>query len=125
MTTKELTAGELLSDLEQFIGTEQYHRNFTGLIYTDGVEYFAEKAGAYWLIDLIGSHLPIIKRVPDYFFKISVEAHNDNSWNVLVTHEISGKEVLVTSQNGEFTDLPEGEYQFFLIDGVMLLPSEY
>lgn len=125
MTTAELTAEELLRDLDQFIGTEQYHRNFTGLIYTDGVEYFAEKAGAYWLIDLVGSYLPTIKRVSDYFFKISVESHNDNSWNVLITHEISGKVAVVASQSGQFTDLPEGEYQFFLIDGVMLLPQEY
>ena len=42
------------SDLSQFIGTENYYRHWTGHgVYTDGVKYLAEKAGAYWLIDAI------------------------------------------------------------------------
>ena len=45
------------SDLRNFTGTEHYYRDpLTRLIYTDGVKYVAEKAGAYWLITAIGSH---------------------------------------------------------------------
>lgn len=34
------------SDLSQFTGTTQYYRHWTKrLLYTDGVQYFAERAG--------------------------------------------------------------------------------
>jgi len=50
---------ELQANLNQFTGTEQYHR-FSGLFHkhllTDGAKYLAEKAGAYWLMDAIASH---------------------------------------------------------------------
>ena len=35
------------SDLEQFIGTENYYQHPLGLLYTDGVQYMAEKGGAH------------------------------------------------------------------------------
>jgi hypothetical protein len=49
------------SDLAQYTGTDEYHRirypwlrkNF---LLTDGTKYLADKAGAYWLIDIIASH---------------------------------------------------------------------
>ncbi len=44
----------LEDELEQFYGTEKWYRHFTGLVYTDGIKYLAENAGAYWLIDLVG-----------------------------------------------------------------------
>ncbi|MFM6209871.1 DUF6876 family protein, partial [Planktothrix sp.] len=30
-----------LSDLSQFTGTETWYRHFTGLLYTDGIQYLA------------------------------------------------------------------------------------
>ncbi len=142
MTTKELTAETLLQELVQFNGTENYIKNFTGLYYTDGVEYLAERAGAYWLIDLIGSHLPSVKQVADDFFSVSVEVHKDYSCNVLINHEVYSSitnemtQPTVASQNIGFTDLPEGEYSFFLTATrnligdnqkvyLLMLPSEY
>jgi len=51
-------------DLSPFTGTEQWYQHFTGLLYTDGVKYVADTAGAYWLIDAIASyqHEPQVKR---------------------------------------------------------------
>jgi hypothetical protein len=42
-------------DLEQFTGSENWYRHslFRQFLYTDGVQYAAEKGGAYWLIDKI------------------------------------------------------------------------
>lgn len=43
------------SDLEQFTGTQQWYRHpiVKNTLYTDGIKYLAERAGAYWLIDEI------------------------------------------------------------------------
>lgn len=54
-----MNAAELKSELAQFSGTESYHKFsylFKNLVLTDGVKYLAEKAGAYWLMDIIGSY---------------------------------------------------------------------
>ena len=42
-------------DLSGFTGSERWYRHplVTSLVYTDGVKYVAERAGAYWLIDKI------------------------------------------------------------------------
>jgi hypothetical protein len=43
-------------DLSQFTGTENYYRHpFGKALFTDGVKYFAETAGAYWFIDIFPS----------------------------------------------------------------------
>jgi hypothetical protein len=50
---------ELKANLNQFTGTEQYHRwssLFRNHVLTDGAKYLAEKAGAYWLMDAIASY---------------------------------------------------------------------
>ena len=42
-----------IAELGQFTGTEQryLHQIARGLLYTDGVQFVAERAGAYWLLD--------------------------------------------------------------------------
>ena len=48
---------ELEADLVQFCGTENWWKHWTGRVtFTDGVKFLAEKAGAFWLIDLVASH---------------------------------------------------------------------
>ncbi len=44
-------------DLGQFTGTEHYYRHglFRNVVYTDGVQFLAEEAAAYWLIDAIAA----------------------------------------------------------------------
>ena len=45
------------TDLAQFTGTSTYFKHWTRkIVYTDGVQYLAEQAGAYWLVDLIASY---------------------------------------------------------------------
>lgn len=47
------------ADLQQFTGDLQRFRHGLNrrVIYTPGVQYLAEAAGAYWLIDVIASYL--------------------------------------------------------------------
>jgi hypothetical protein len=47
-------------DLSQFYGTENYYKTFLfnpHLKHTDGVQYFAENAGAFWFLDIIATDI--------------------------------------------------------------------
>ncbi len=109
------------AELGQFTGTQRYYRNFTGLLYTEGIRYLAERAGSYWLIDLVGSHQP---KLQDVRFQVwGLEVKEDKS--ALVTMIEDDGEPLKVSQEIAFTDFPLNEFSFYCIDGVMLLKSEY
>ena len=47
------------ADLAHFTGSMGFisHGSFRRPVYTEGVQYIAERAGAYWLLDLISSHI--------------------------------------------------------------------
>ncbi len=52
---------QIKSDLKQFIGSITYTRFsplFPNVVLTDGAKYLADECGAYWLMDMIASHLP-------------------------------------------------------------------
>ena len=51
---------ELQQSLSQFIGTNAYTRHSKFIAYTDGIDFLAKKANAYWLIDLYASHLMVL-----------------------------------------------------------------
>ena len=107
--------------LQQFTGTQKYYRNFTWLLYTDGIQYLAEQAGSYWLIDLVGSHQPMLRGVPFQVWDLRV--NEDKS--ALVTMVEDDGEPIRVSQEIAFTDFPLRDFSFYCIDGVMLLKSEY
>lgn len=105
-------------DLCQFTGTEQYYKHWLGINYTDGVKFMAERGKAYWLIDAIASY-----RRKEPFQVWSLEVAEDKT-AVLQMKEDSDKPALVR-QEIPFTDFPLKKIEFFLIDGVLILPSEY
>ena len=49
---------ELKAELKQFSGSEEFYEHlfFHGYVYTEGVQYLAEKTEAYWLVDYIFSN---------------------------------------------------------------------
>ena len=107
------------SDLNQFVGTENYYRHWTRQgVYTDGVQYLAEQAGAYWLIDAIFSH-----RRREAFQVWTLKKNDDNS-AILTMQEDSGEPAKVR-QTIPFTDFPLDQIKLYLIDSVLLLTSEY
>ncbi|MCK9598089.1 MAG: hypothetical protein M0R06_03545 [Sphaerochaeta sp.] len=57
MSEEKLSKEELEAGLAQFYGSEQWYKaSFGGVVYTDGVKYLADHAGAYWLIDAVASY---------------------------------------------------------------------
>ena len=108
-------------NLGQFTGTENYYRHWLNFVYTDGVKFMAEKAGAYWLLDAIGSYQPEVKDIPFQLWKLEVAEDNTA---VLTMREDSDRPAIITQKIG-FTDFPLPEMKLYFIDGVLLLPSEY
>ena len=106
-------------DLNQFTGSEHYYEHWTNfLCYTDGVQYLAERAGSYWLIDAIASYK---RKEPFQVWRLKVK---EDKSAVLTMQEDSGQPVKVR-QDIPFTDFPLSEITLCLIDGILILPSEY
>ena len=118
-------------NLAQFTGTERYYRYAFGLYLTDGAKAFAEKFGAFWLLDIIGSYQPKVKDT----FQVWYIAAIDNKGEVTCENG-NGKKIL--SQNIEYTDFPNTDVKgseaskyntlWLVNDGlhlVVMLPSEY
>ena len=117
---------EIESTLAHFTGTENYHRFsilFRNLVLTDGVKYLAEKCGAYWLMDVIGSYQK--KCYKDEMlrdFQIWNLKVNDNEG--VVTCERDTDDVAF-SQKIPFTDFPLDKIKLYCSNGVIMLASEY
>jgi hypothetical protein len=120
MTQTTLTKVELA----QFTGTETWYRHALNpsVLYTDGIKYLAERAGAYWLVDEIalGQTLPTLKAEGFQVWKLQV-ADNDSA--VLICED--GNDTEVYRKDIPFTDFPLPEIMIFYTDNVILLPSEY
>lgn len=111
-------------NLGQFTGTEQYYKHFTGLKYTDGIKYFADKTNAYWFIDIIASYQVMLTVDADFPFQIWTLRVFKDKTAVVIMKEDTNEEPHV-SQEIEYTDFPLDEIEVYCINGVILLKSEY
>lgn len=130
----------ILPYLNQFTGTEQYHRVnsiFPRILATDGAMSAGDVCSAYWLLDLIASHQP---KIGKKFGKHGVEFQNwtlkknkKNSGAVVTCDDGNG--VILAKQKIPFTDFPLDEFSMYCnlaeLDSqnrpimVIMLPSEY
>ena len=121
------TPEELQADLDQFIGGDDLIRHWTKrLLYTEGVNYLAEQAGAFWLIDAVASYQP------EAVIRQSGRLQSFQLWRlevadrkaVLECREDSGQPAKIR-QEIEYTDFPLAEFEWFVCGGVMMLKNEY
>jgi hypothetical protein len=125
------------SSLDQFIGTEGYHRwsiLFRNHVLTDGAKYVADNGGtngAYWLMDAIASYHGKLMRNKDtrlrdiQFWNLKVNGNTA----VLTCRADSGEKPAVT-QKIEYTDFDLPEIDLWVQPGgdglwVIMLKSEY
>lgn len=110
-------------DLSQFYGTEAYHRTnmfVPQLVHTDGVHYFANEAGAWWFLDIVASeHYPLMKKEGFISIKLHV---NDGKADIVAE---DGDLNVLAKKHLAFTDCPSGDFNFFLVDNVLMLTQEY
>ena len=112
------------STLAQFTGTGAYYRISRRHMLTDGTKYLAERAGCFWMMDAIASHLSEIGTA---------------DWFVLVRVMVSDGAALMIYENGNgqeharqeipYTDLPLESVTLYACwdseNWVIMLPNEY
>ncbi len=111
----------LEDELSRFHGTQRYYRNSDGLLFTDGIKYLVDRAGCYWLIDLVGSYQREVQDVTFQLWEVEVV---EGISTLLTMREDTDKRVLVR-QHVPFTDFPLERFSFYCVDNVMMLKSEY
>jgi hypothetical protein len=112
------------SDLANFTGSENWFKHWLGkVLFTDGVKFIADSAGAYWLIDeiAINQTLPNVRAEEFQVWVLKVDLEKRKG--VLTCDDGNGS--VVFSKQIEYTDFPLPEIGFYCTDGVILLPSEY
>jgi hypothetical protein len=125
-----MTAEQILTtgDLSQFIGSEQFFRHALSRkhLYTEGAQFVAERARAYWLLDKIALHgSPEVAREDFQVWKLSV---NPDHKATLTTSD--GNDGILKSEALTFTDFPLSEITLWAVrnefDGfTIMLPTEY
>jgi hypothetical protein len=114
----------LKRELQQFTGSEHFYQHsvFRKFIYTEGAQYLAEQAGAYWLLDYIFSsqYLPSLGQESFQVWRLTVEENR----KAIITVEDGNKHFL-NIFHIEFTDFPLEEFSLWLVDRTLMLPSEY
>lgn len=110
-------------DLAQFTGTEKYY-NYFNLKLTDGVYYLAKEGECFWLLDIILSYQPKHHNIPFQLWELNIDEEEDKRAAVITMREDSNTKPLIT-QKIPYTDFPLDYLKLFVIDRVILLPSEY
>lgn len=126
MTTTESDA--ILSSLRNFNGTEAYHRwsvLFPDVL-TDGAKYLAEKAGMFWLMDIVGSVRAKILKEGFGNVKLTLTPSKPHAAEVTID---DGNGRVFYKQNIQYTDCPFPSIGLFAAPMgerlVIMLPSEY
>jgi hypothetical protein len=120
--TRDIKA-ELQCGLAMHTGTTRWFRHWSRrLVYTEGVQYLAETAGAYWLIDLVASWCPhpTLRNEGFVVWKLTVQP---DCTAIAIADDGNGREL--ARQDIPWTDFPLDEVSLYLTDSTLLLPSEY
>ncbi len=117
-----------MADLAQFSGSEHFFRH--GLsrnhIYTEGAQFVAERARAYWLLDKIALHgSPAIAHEDFQVWKLSV---NPDQTATLTTG--NGDDDILKIEELTYTDFPLAEITLWAVRNefngfTIMLPGEY
>ncbi len=106
---------------------ETYYTNPIGRMqYTEGVNFLAENAEAYWLIDAIASYQPDLMRTPglqDFqVWELAVDLAKHSA--VLTCRADTGEPPVVT-QEIEFTTFPLPSVRLWVEGGICIMPCEH
>jgi hypothetical protein len=121
-----MNSNELCLALSNFTGSKGLYRHGLNrnVTYTQGVQYFAQHAGggAYWLLDIFATEPDILKQQKE-FASITLTV-SDNERAEIVVDDGNGSPSVFKRQIS-WTTCPAGIWKFYMIDGTILLPSEY
>lgn len=117
--TNILTADDLI----QFSGSVNYYRHpfVKDFLWSDGVDYMASKAGAYWLIDEIAFSQVKPKVSAEEFQLWRLQVYKSTA--ILFCEDGNGNKIF--SRRIHSTNFPLDEIKLFYANNVLHLPSEY
>lgn len=136
ITLEEKTkrAAEIQDEMRHFTGTETWFRHslMRKVLYTEGVQYLAEKAEAYWLVDKIAA-MQLERKIKAEPFQVWRLKVNTTIGDAVLTCDDGGKpgdvHDILYSEHIHFTDFPLDEIELWVEQGgdgtVILLPSEH
>src|SRR5258708_7241437 len=114
---------ELSQDLANFTGTDEWYKHAINpaFTYTEGVRHFAQNAGggAYWLLDILVTQPEIVRQANDMAF---VTLKVKGSKATLLVTDGHDPETKAYQRRIDYTDCPEGNWSFYMRDGVIMLP---
>ncbi len=113
------------ADLAQFTGSETYYRHPLNrkCVYTEGVQFLAAKAGAYWLLDeilLVQPHEPILQAAELQVWTLTV--HESRSADLVCT---DGNDHRLYAKAITWTDFPLRTVSLWFANHTLYLPSEH
>lgn len=104
-------------------GSENFYCHRPSLfLYTDGVKDMAETCKAFWLIDLIISHQCKREVNLERFQVWDLSRLKDSLFKIIAT---DGNNNRIAFQQIPFSDFPYDLATIWLVDGCLMLPSEY
>lgn len=121
-----------LDELSQFTGTANWYRHnlVPFVLYTDGVKYLADTAGAHWLIDKIATLQIVTLQIVT-----KIRAESFQAWELRVADGSAalscedGNGHVVHRERIDYTDFPLERIALWVeFDGtnrVIMLPSEH
>lgn len=121
--TREEKRAELNASLCQFTGSETWYRHALNqrVLYTDGVLFLAETAGAFWLVDEIALANKFQRKVGREEFQVwTLKVKGSRA--TLVCDDGNGN--VVYRKSIPFTDFPLDEIKLWFENGTIMLPSE-
>ena len=127
-----MDAQELKNALAEYSGSETFtHVSplYPNFVATEGVVFLAEKAGCFWLLDMIASHLPAVKAAGETFAVVLLERDAEGSGAVFRLVDDVPASLVYAEQVIEYTDFPLSEIKLYIgFDGeyfTAMLPGEY
>lgn len=114
---------DLKAELAQFSGSSQFYMANKRIILTDGMKYFCDKVGGYWIVDIVASVLPLLGS--EEFVVVSVNVADTKADVTIDDGGKNGGRKVLYQQKIDYTDCPEGDWKFYKDGDVMMLPTEY
>ena len=119
------TISNFINNPHFYGGTNQYHKHFLGFLYTDGVKALADTFSCYWLVDTIVSYQYRVN-LKDGFYIVYVEVDEQGNCKFAIADDVdSGQIINIRARQDFTTDVPVGKFHLYVVDGIILLPSEY
>lgn len=121
-----MEAKEITKALDCFQGTFQYHEhkiiNGMKLLITDGCDFIREECKANWLFDAILSFQMKESIKAESFQVWKLKKQDNDTW---LLHCEDGNRKIIAVQHIVYSDFKLDEITIWLVDGVVMLPSEY